>query len=67
MSIFDQVTDAIKQQVRDGRSQASLTRELDLAQTTLNAIISGRRRLGRKTLETILAANPPWLQQIIGA
>ena len=64
-SVFDKVTDAIKQQLRDGRTQTELARELDLHQTTIGKIARGDRILGRRTLEKILNANPPWLQEIL--
>ena len=64
-TVFDQVTDAIKGQLHDGRTQKELARELHINQCTVSSIISGRRRLGRRTFEKILRVNPPWLKGII--
>ena len=64
-SVFDQVADAIKQQLRDGRTQKELARELNINQCTISNIVNGRRRLGRRTFEKILRINPPWLKDII--
>jgi transcriptional regulator with XRE-family HTH domain len=63
--IFQQVTDAIKGQLRDGRTQQQVADELGVHQTTISAIAGGRRRLGRHTLEAIVKANPPWLWDIL--
>ena len=65
-SVFDKVTDAIKQQLRDGRTQTELARELNLHQTTIGKIARGDRILGRKVFDKILKVNPPWLREIIG-
>ena len=64
-SVFDQVADAIRQQLRDGRTQNELARELKINQCTISSIINGRRRLGRRTFDKILKANPPWLEEIL--
>jgi hypothetical protein len=52
--VFDKVTSALKQQLRSGPPQ-----------TTISAIVTGKRRLGRtqRALETILTANPHWLRE----
>ena len=65
--IFDQVTDAIKQQLRNGRTQTELAQELNLHQSTICSITTGRRQLGRKALIKIFKANPAWLKEIKGA
>ena len=63
--IFQQVTDAIKQQLRNGRTQTELAQELNLHQSTICSIVTGRRKLGRKAFVKILKVNPPWLREII--
>jgi transcriptional regulator with XRE-family HTH domain len=60
-TIFDLITQAIREQLRAGRTQNELARELGLSQTTVSAIRRGTRRVGRKTAEAVLAADPPWL------
>jgi hypothetical protein len=64
VTVFDQLTDALKQQIRDGRPQQELAQELRIPQSTLSAICRGYRRLGRCTFEAILTANPPWLHDV---
>jgi transcriptional regulator with XRE-family HTH domain len=63
MTIFDLITQAIREQLRAGRTQADLARELGLSQTTVSAIRRGTRRVGRRTAEAVLAADPPWLRE----
>ena len=64
--IFDQLTDAIRQQLRDGKTQAMVAQELNLAPATISAIARGYRRLGRNALEAIMTARPPWVKEILG-
>jgi predicted DNA-binding protein (UPF0251 family) len=61
-NIFDLITEAIREQLRAGRTQQDLARELGVSQTTVSGILRGTRRVGRKTAEAVLRANPPWLQ-----
>ena len=64
-SVFDQLIDAIKQQVRNGRTQTELGDELGLHQATISKIIRGKRIIGRRSFDKIMQANPPWLRDII--
>jgi DNA-binding XRE family transcriptional regulator len=64
-SVFDRVTDAIKQQLREGRTQTELAKELNIHQTTIGKIARGDRILGRRTFDKIVKANPRWLREII--
>jgi transcriptional regulator with XRE-family HTH domain len=62
-TIFDLITEAIREQLRAGRTQEARATELGLSQTTVSGILRGTRRVGRKTAEAVLEANPLWLQE----
>ena len=64
-TIFDIITEAIREQLRTGRTQQDLAAELGVSQATLSAILRGTRRVGRKTAEAVLQANPPWLAECL--
>jgi transcriptional regulator with XRE-family HTH domain len=64
-TIFDIITQAIKEQLRTGRTQGDLAAELGVSQTTISGILRGTRRVGRKTAEAVLQANPLWLAECL--
>ena len=58
-TVFDAITEAIREQICNGRTQKEMADELGITQTMVSAIIRGTRL---KTAEAVLAANPLWLQ-----
>jgi predicted transcriptional regulator len=64
-TIFDIITEAIREQARNGRTQQDIADELGIAQTMVSGILRGTRRVGRKTAEAVLQANPFWLQEFL--
>ncbi len=64
-AIFDAVTEAIREQLRNGHRQQDLAEELKISPTMIRFIQQGTRRAGRKTVATVLKANPEWLPKSI--
>ena len=64
-SLYAQITNAICEQLRQGRTQREIGEELDLSQRTISAIVCGKRNIGRRTLDAMCIAKPPWLSHIL--
>jgi len=59
------ITNAITRELNQrSLSQNKMASEIGISQTHLNDVISGRKNLGIKFLESILAARPDWIDLI---
>jgi transcriptional regulator with XRE-family HTH domain len=63
--LYAPITNAICEQLRQGRTQREIGEELDLSRRTIGAIVCGKRNIGRRTLGAICDARPPWLSHIL--
>jgi hypothetical protein len=64
---MEAIAEAIRQEYRNGRKHAEIARELNVSARTIGAIVWGERRVGAKTLDSIVAVNPPWLRATLVA
>jgi hypothetical protein len=63
--LFDAVAECLREEFRSGRTRAEQGAELKIPARTVAAIVLGERKVGKKALRAIVAANPAWLADIM--
>jgi hypothetical protein len=63
--LLEGIAEAIREESRSGRKHTELAKEWKISSRTIGAIVWEERRIGPKTLEAIVAANPPWLMGVV--
>jgi hypothetical protein len=64
-NLLEGIAAAIRGEFDKGRTHVEVARELKIAPRTVCAIVWQERAIGPKTLEAIVAANPPWLLGVV--
>ena len=62
---LDAMACAIQGRVAGGRTHGEVAVELHLDRSVVSRIVRGERRIGLRSLDKIIDADPPWLQEVL--
>ena len=62
---LDEIAGAIRGRVAGGRTHGEVAVELHLDRSVVSRIVRGERTIGLKSLDRIMKADPPWLQEVL--